>query len=351
MLLAQLAKEVVMRCIGSRGFAKLCFAAALLAAFPARALTVAQVFLPQPAPGCFTTVFDFLPNGRIVAFDGFTVFVQTSIDSSNLVAIGTLPPQFAGATDPAFVAASPNGRDIVLGAGAGGSKFPDPNFNGNLFRITTAGGQATLIARFPFHIEATFLGPDDLVFGEGETFGTFTGSVELLDIHTLAHITLVGPVPGDPSGVVFDAFGNLYVGLGAGQDATRNGEIRRFSIVDLARAIFTHTPVSFDSGTFVTQVLSGGSLHFDTRKIDDLFVGDGDIFGPTGSFGFFAKVDTDTGTIVRRFEPEDNDPNGHDQAFWELAFTPVGCRLAAVDTFALASGPAPVFQMNACTEP
>jgi hypothetical protein len=340
-----------MRKLTTARLAKLLFAASLLVAVSAHASAPATVFLPQPAAGSFTTAFDFLRDGRIVAFDGFTVFVQTSLASPSLAAIGTLPPQFAGGADPAFVAASPDGTDILLGGGAGGAKFPDPNFNGNIFRLTTAGGQATLIARFPFHIEATFLGPDELVFGEGETFGTLTGSVEMLDIHSGAHKTLVGPIPGDPSGVVFDLFGNLYVGLGFGQDPSRNGEIRRFGALDVARAILTGTPVDFADGKLITQILSGGSLHFATPRIDDLFVGDGDLFGPTGSFGFFAKVETGTGTVVQRFEPEDNDPDGHDEAFWALAFTPVGCRLGAVDTFALFNGPAAVYQMNVCGEP
>jgi hypothetical protein len=316
-------------------------------AHTAQALPPVPVVLPLPAPGSFSTVFDFLPNGRIVAFDGFTVYVQESLFSAHLVPIGSLPPEFLGGTDPAFIVASPDGQEVVLGGGAGGSKFPDPNFNGNVFHLPLEGGQATLVGRFPFHIEATILAPHLLVFSEGETFGTLTGSVEMLNLRTSQKITLVGPVPGDPSGVAFDRHGNLYVGLGFGQDKARTGEIHRFDRTAILRAIFTASPLNFDSdGRLVTQILSGGSLHFDRRG--HLFVGGGDFIGTTNSFGFFAEVDVDTGQVVALFDPTDGDPNDHDSTFFSLAFTPVGCRLAAVDTFSFSGGTPQVFQRNVC---
>jgi hypothetical protein len=308
--------------------------------------TPGPVSVPQPAPGSFTTVVDFLQDGRVVVFDGFTVYVQESIGSSTLVPIGTLPAEFQGATDPAFIEVSPNGRTIVLGAGAGGSQFPNPEFNGNIFLLPVEGGEATLLGRFPFSIEATFRGPNELVFSQGETFGLLTGSVELVDINTGEQVTLVGPVPGDATGVAFDKQGNLYVGLGFAQDPSRTGEIRRFDKQDVQEAIRTGVPLPYDSGTLVTQVLSGGPFEFDSAG--NLWVGGGDLFGSTGSFGFFAQVDVETGEILNRFDPQDGDPNDQDFVFYNVAFTRKGCRVAAFDSFSLFSGPATLYEAQVC---
>jgi hypothetical protein len=36
-----------------------------------------QVTVPDPEPGSFFTVFDYTHDGRVVAFDGFTVYVRS----------------------------------------------------------------------------------------------------------------------------------------------------------------------------------------------------------------------------------------------------------------------------------
>lgn len=320
----------------------------LATAHPATAQS-AEVVLPPPAPGSFISVFDYLKDGRVVAFDGFTVFVQASLDSPELTAIGTLPEAFLGGTDPGFVVVSGDGRKLILGGGAGGSRFPDPAFNGNIFEMPAEGGVASLLGTFPFHIEATFRRPDELVFGQGETFGTLTGSVELIDLDTGRHVTLVGDVPGDPSGVVFDAAGNLYVGLGFGQDQARTGEIRRFPAADVRAAIRTGAFLDFDTrSSLVSQILSASHFSFDPAG--HLFVGGGDFVGTTGSFGFYAQVDVGTGEVVGRFDPTDGDPNDQDFVFFTLASTPAGCRLGAVDTFSFfGTGVPRVFERSTCT--
>lgn len=288
-----------------------------------------QVTVPDPEPGSFFTVFDYTNDGRVIAFDGFTVYVQESRQSATLTPIGTLPEEFRGGTDPSFVSVSPNGQTILLGGGAGGFQFPDEDFNGNIFTMPIGGGEAELVGRYMWSILGTWLDNDTFVFGEGETFGLFTGSVEALDVNTGTTTTIVGNIPGDPGGIAFDNQGNLYVGLGAGQDGNRNGEIRRFddSVVDAALA--GQGFVNFDDGELIAKVLNAGDLAFSPNG--KLFVSGANFF--TGDAGYIAEVDVDTGQIVRKFDPADGDPNDGDFKFYELSFTRHRCTLGALDLF------------------
>ncbi len=333
----------VLRGIGWKGYV----AVALL--FIALSSAAAQeVVLPEPEQGSFFSIFNYLRDGRIAAFDGFTVYVQENNRSSNLVPIGSLPVAFLGATDPAFIAVSPDGRELILGAGAGGSKFPDPAFNGNMFSLPIEGGVAELIGQFPYHIEATFRRPGELVFGQGETFGFFVGSVEHLDLKSGRNVSIVANIPGDPGGVVFDKKGNLYVGLGAASEPTRVGEIHRFDKRDVVEAIRSGIPLDFNTDSeVVAQVLNAGDLKFDSKG--DLYVGGGDLFGVTGSFGFIAKVDVKTGEIIERFDPIDGDPDDSDFVFFSLGFTPVRCRLGALDLISFFTADEPtIFERKVC---
>jgi hypothetical protein len=300
---------------------------------PARATADPQVTLPEPEPGSFFSVFNYTHDGRAVAFDGFTVYVQQSRQSATLTPIGTLPELYRGGTDPAFISISPNGQTILLGAGAGGSRFPDPDFNGNIFKMPSSGGQATLVGRYMWEIVGTWLNNDTFVFGQGETFGTFTGSVEALNVNTGATIHIVGNIPGDPGGIVFDNQDNLYVGLGSGQDGNRTGEIHRFDASVVDAALSGQGFVNFDDGELIAKVLNAGSLAISSNG--KLFVGGANF--TTGDSGYIAEVDVDTGQIVRKFDPADGDPNDGDFTFYEVSFTRAHCTLGAIDLFSFFS--------------
>lgn len=306
------------------------FAGAAVAA-PAALTPPDPLTLPDPEPGSFFTLYDHTPDGRLVAFDGFTVRVQRAPGSPVLAPVGTLPEGFRGGTDPSFVAVRPGGREVLLGAGAGGAKFPDPAFNGPVFRMSLRTGQVTQVGTFPWSIGGTYLDDRRFLMGQGETFGLFTGSVEVLDLARGTARPLVANIPGDPGGVALDGRGDLLVGLGAGQETARTGEVRRFGHRRVARALATGQSLDFDAdSTLVTQVLNAGDLV--VGRSGRLYVGGGSFVGRR-DFGYVAVVDPATGAILSRFDPVDGDPADGDERSFDLAPKPRGCGLAALDLF------------------
>lgn len=327
------------------------FVLVLAISFALPAVSSAEdVALPPPEPGSFFTVFDYAQDGRIVAFDGFTVFIQQAVNMPAFEAIGTLPEFFRGGTDPAFIEVSPDGNTLILGGGAGGFQFSDPAFNGAMFSLPIEGGTATQIGLFPFHIQPAFRNPGELFFGQGETFGFFVGSIELLNLKTGVKQSVVGNIPGDPGGVTFNARGDLFVGLGAASNLSRVGEIRRFDKHDINNAISSGVPLDFDSdSTLIAQILNAGDLEFGSTG--NLFVGGGDLFGITGSLGFIAEIDRNTAQVINRFDPIDGDPDDGDFVFFGLAFTPVNCQLGALDLISFFSPADPVvFERKVCPQ-
>lgn len=313
--------------------------------FPISKSLAQTVTLPPPETGSFFTAFDFIPDGRIVIFTGTEVRIQTKKGSSSFDLVGNLPPEFRGGSDPAFVLSGGGGSFFVLGTGAGGSKFPNQPFNGSIFVLPRTGGQAQSVALIPFHAAANFRQPLELFINRGEP--NFSRSaVERLDLITKKVLTVIDNIPGASSGVGIDRHGNIYTGIGLDPNGTRTGEIRRFSQTDINRAIQTRIPLDFDSdGVFVAKVLSAGNLLFDHEG--DLWVGGGDVAG-SGQKGFIAEINPQTGTVLRRIDPTDGDPDNGPTTFFQIAINePFSCTIGAVNFF---DENRTLFKINACSK-
>jgi hypothetical protein len=313
-----------------------------LALLPCTQTSAQNVNLPAPDPGSFGTAFDFLFDGRLVAFTGFNVRLQQQPNNSVFNIIAALPPNFLGGSDPAFVVTSPNNLFFLLGTGAGGSKFPNEPFNGSVFILPRGSTQPQLVANIPFHAAATFRTSGEVFINRGEA--SFSKSaVVRLSLLTKKVETVIDNIPGASGGVGFDRFGNLYTGIGFDPNRQRTGEIRRFSRRDLRKALRTGVPLKFEDGKFVAQVLSAGGLVFDLEG--DLWVSGGDLLGG-GQKGFIAEVNPRTGKILRRIDPTDGNPNSGPDTFFAIAIAkPVSCTLGAVDSF---DSQRNVYKINAC---
>jgi hypothetical protein len=302
--------------------------------------------VPEPSPGSYFTLFDFTSKGALIVFDGFTVSIKER-GSRMIVPIGTLPAGFKRATDPAFVAVSPDDRHVLLGAGAGGSRYPDPAFNGTVFEMSLTDGSVRVVGRYPFSVGGIYLTNDVFLMGEGETFGTFTGSVEVLDISSGTHWSLIGPIPGDPGGIALDRNGNLLLGLGAGQDTQRTGEIRQFPRALIRAGLTMRRAIDFDtSGRVVNRVLNAGDLVVDATG--QLYVGGGDFVGRQ-DHGYIGQVDLQSGRLVRTFDPVDGDPTDGDQRSFNIALVESKCELVALDLFSFSNqDPSLLYESRAC---
>jgi hypothetical protein len=313
--------------------------------------------LPPPVPGSFVTVFSSLPDCRQVAFDGFHVFIE---NGTGWEEIGRLPDKFLGGTDPAFILPTPEGHDLLLGGGYGGFKgFYDPTFNGTLFQMSIDGGEARLITRIPFHVQAAFHSREKVFLTVGSR--TFSeGSVRVFE-HFDRHDqwkrkgdakVVVDNIPGAPGGLTLDKTGNLYVGLGFGANPGRTGEIRKFRWNHIQRAIHKERPIDYENGTYLTQLLNAGHLVSLDNNKKAIAVGGGDLYGYTRSYGYYAIVNSETGDLMGAYDPTDEDPWDHDFLFYILSYCPSSCLLSAVDlnTFFLGARPT-VYPHFLCENP
>ena len=317
------------------------YTAASLAVFTAASISLTNVkvaeatTLPAPANGSFSTVFDFLPYGRIAAFNGFEVSIQEQLDSNNFVSIGTLPNEFLGGSDPAFILTDPEGSFFVLSTGLGGSQFPNPFFNGNILTLPVSGGTgvAELKGNIPYNASADFRNSEEL-FVNSSTATFDMSSIQRLSLSTGDIQNVINNIPGSSGGIGFDAAGNLFTGIGFDPSGSRTGEIRRFSAASIEQSLLTDTPLDFETdGVFVTQVLSGGVGRLIFDQEGDLFVGGGNLFGD-GEQGFIAEINPITGEILRRIDPTDGDPNSGPSVFFGLlSDNPVAPTIGAVDFF------------------
>ena len=202
---------------------------------------------PEPAGFSYYVLGTGLPDGRLILWNGDTVFVQhgPSIDFFHPVASGYLG-------DPAFIALSPNGHDVILGQGFGDNLY---SFDVDAPADYTS---ASVITTIP-HYGATFLSETLLLIDAGNA--GFTGSeLVMLDlsatkgvaIHTVVSkderyeqaqekgIIVEKPLFGWSAKLAYDEDNGLVYAMDSGQR-----EIRIFNLTDILNAFNTNTPLDW----------------------------------------------------------------------------------------------------------
>jgi len=292
-----------------RTFLSICLAACAVA--PAISATVFEPVtnFPNPAPSAFGVTGAALPDGRLLVWNGDTVYLQflPNADAFQPVATG-----YAG--DPGFVAIAPNGQSAILGAG----------FSGDLYLVDLVAPQdfspAAIIANEP-HYSGVFLSQDLLLLDAGKP--GFTGSeLRILDLSGTkgARMVSVLAIPGveDKSLIVDKPPFTYSAVLGLDEDAGlvyamstfgAPEELRAFSVADILNAFATTTPLDwttdgiligaasqFNDGGVAGILPSGdliipgnGSIEIVDPRLDDPAQGVVvDTLDPSGVGGFYS---------------------------------------------------------------
>jgi len=245
-----------------------------------------RVVTPPPiGPQSYQVMGGALPDGRMLAVTGNSVFVESGVGSGAFDEVAVFDAgKTGGGSDPAFVAVGPTGT-IAVGTG-----FGRPVVVFGVEALGTPGAPTTLtpgIASYydlP-HYHGAWSHDGRLALTAGD-FGS-PSRVSLLDVMSdpsaPVNVTIVDNIAGASAGVAFDSAGRLYtangLGYGGGSDT---GWIKAFE-----PAAWQHGPADFESqGVLIGDALSGVSLAFDA--FGNLAIGGGDYF--EGDYGYLGVI-------------------------------------------------------------
>jgi len=258
------------------------------------------------------TVFDFLPDGRMLYLSGNQLFQESAPGSATFLLLGALADADFPSFGPAFLRIAPDGATVAIGNN-GGASFA--NYQVGVFDLPTLQGAWYTAS----HFDAAWYDGTNLALTAG-TFGS-PSFVTLLDTASPpaapVNPTVIDNIGGASAGVAFDTSGNLYTGNGfTGAGPSQTGWVKVFANTAWTAAI-GGAPLDFEAtGTLVVDVLSASSLGFDSEG--NLFAGGGD-FSDANQTDFAAlirftavqaaaagggAVDTADPTLVRKLDPD-----------------------------------------------
>ena len=295
------------------------------------------LLMPQIGAGSFDVKADFLPDGRIVAVTGSTVFLETARGSADFAPAGILDAAAIGAgVDPSFLRVSPDGSTIAIGAG-----FNKPVAVFGVAALGTPGapvpltrGTAATYFNVP-HYDAAWQSNSSLAITAGDFPSSF---VSLLDVTSNpaapANPVIITNIDGGTAGVAFDSLGRLYTGNGfdISPNGSTTGTIRAFD-----PALWSSGAADFENdGVFLGNILSAAALLFD--RDGNLVVGGGNF---PDDAGYLAVVHADAiANALAGFGPVDPldplqlrrlDPLGSGDGYFGAAYDPTTGELFATN--------------------
>lgn len=257
---------------------------------------------------------DVLPDGRILALSGTTVWAETTPRSRVFISLGDLPDADFNEFGASFLKISPDGYRIAVG-NDGGATFS--HFQVGIFSLPSLTGtwfdansfQAAWInERFLALTAGDFVNPS--VVNAVDTFSADPAHPSIR--------TIIDNIGGASGGIAFDEDKNLYTANGfATSGPSTTGTVKAFRHADWRAALHGGPPVDFEaSGTVIVTALSGTPLEFDASG--NLFIGGADFIGG-GDINFAAfvsraavksalrgngPVDTSDPAQVRKVDPD-----------------------------------------------
>lgn len=252
---------------------------------------------PAPAPGASGVVGTAIPDGRFLAWNGDTVFLQREVGGAifDPVASG-----YQG--DPGFATLSPAGDFVLLGAGFGDGT------NANVYAFDFdnpqdfAPGDEVVV---PSHFSGAFLNSSLVAFDRGD-FGS-PAEIIVLDLFSAARgaprpvTVLRRPEPPSRSTIVtkpsgaFSASVSVHGGLMYVADSG-NGQYKSFLVSDIVNAFNTSSTVAWSSGTDI-----GAPFDFPLGGVSGVTTSGNLVMA---GFGAIAEVNPTTELIVDTIAPE-----------------------------------------------
>jgi hypothetical protein len=221
------------------------------------------------------TVFDALPDGRLVVTDGTTVWLETNVGVRTFTSIGVFTnPNLAG-----FVRISPSGRRAAIVSSDGKTVTV---FNPILVVV-----ERVFQTNCSTSFDSEWIDDNRLAVTISEVGqGTL---LKIFNINDGAQTTILRNLGDASGGVTFDPASRfLYAGVGyLSTPDPKIGLVKAFP--ESQWSVPPINGIDFDaSGTPVVNFLSASFLGFD--KFGDLYIGGGDAFGGTGDFDYAAVV-------------------------------------------------------------
>ena len=253
--------------------------------------------------------FDSLPDGRLVAVNGYNIYLETDYRSGVFDIAATITEK----PDPAFLKVSPGGVKIALGLGY---ECPVVVFNVSLLNIDVPPqlfanneGSYTPIEGVTIidiaHYYAEWLDDCYLLVNSGAWPGPpYISDVGWVNTDTVTSGCLIANIPGASGGICLDNYGNLVVGLGYSDTESDVGIMRIFAADDIQTAISGGSAIDFSTGGLLCSSLSAGHMVIDHD--DNLFVGGGDyVWGDIDAMGYIEKISLVYGEIPEPGQPVD----------------------------------------------
>jgi len=252
---------------------------------------------PAPAIGADLTLGAADDNGRLVFWDGDTVFYQEEDEDTNDLT-GTLIPSGEGYIgNPSFVQFRDNGRSVLLGSGDDGIVYFIDDIRDGLDFVS---GDEIAV---PTHFSGALLNNRYLLLDRATIAGS---EIVLVDFETdpvTAAVVLTKPAGSQPAAITVSGSGRVYI-----MNATTR-ELRYFSDTALTDAYALATPLDWTTdGTpvgAIGQFLNGGV--YGVTPDNELVIGGDE--NAAGSGGIqWVDPNTTPATILATLDPAGTGP-------------------------------------------
>jgi hypothetical protein len=233
-------------------------------------------------------------SGLLYLWDGTNVYRQNGVNVDGFTKIGEVSNNMSDAGPIQF---SSDGTQILLGNGAGGwgPYVGHPEYAGEIFTMSIAGGTVTQpISTIQYHYDITTLPKQSTIVGTSQKYFVDFGWqyyqsdpkswVSVFDASTGVNTVVLANIPGASGAITTDSSGNLYACVGYGEE---RGLIKKFSLAAIDAAFNSGTPLSWSDGVALNannyNNQSAAGMFFDSRGY--LFAGGNEgltVFRPDG---------------------------------------------------------------------